>query len=126
VLPFTLLSDKGKDVSKAYGTKGRLWSSRVTFLISPERRIEKIYKKMNVNTHAGEFLTISWEKNSLVLILLLGFLQSQESNQIYGFITDENSGEALIGTNVYLTDPDRGTATNHDGYFVIYVKKDDQ
>jgi peroxiredoxin Q/BCP len=56
VLPFTLLSDKGKDVSKAYGTKGRLWSSRVTFLISPEGRIEKIYKKMNVNTHAGEIL----------------------------------------------------------------------
>jgi peroxiredoxin len=28
----------------------------VTFLISPEGRIEKIYKKMNVNTHAGEIL----------------------------------------------------------------------
>ena len=55
-LPFTLLSDKRKDVSKAYGTKGRLWSSRVTFLISPKGRIEKIYKKMNVNTHAGEIL----------------------------------------------------------------------
>jgi len=74
----------------------------------------------------GKFLTTSWGKNSLVLILLLGFLQSQEFNQIYGFITDENSGEALIGANVYLAGTDRGTATNHDGYFVIYVKKDDQ
>ena len=55
-LPFTLLSDKRKNVSKAYGTKGRIWSSRVTFLISPKGRIEKIYKKMNVNTHAGEIL----------------------------------------------------------------------
>ena len=67
----------------------------------------------------GKFLTTSWGKNSLVLILLLGFLQSQEFNQIYGFITDENSGEALIGANVYLAGTDRGTATNHDGYFVI-------
>ena len=67
----------------------------------------------------GKFLTTSWGKNSLVLILLLGFLQSQEFNQIYGFITDESSGEALIGANVYLAGTDRGTATNHDGYFVI-------
>ncbi|MBT3479643.1 MAG: peroxiredoxin [Candidatus Marinimicrobia bacterium] len=55
-LPFTLLSDKGKKVSKAYGTKGRFWASRVTFVLDNKGRIEKIYKKMNVNTHAGEIL----------------------------------------------------------------------
>ncbi len=56
MLPFTFLSDKERDVSKAYGTKGRLWPSRVTFVISPEGTIEKIYKKINVNSHAGEIL----------------------------------------------------------------------
>ena len=67
----------------------------------------------------GKFLMTSWGKNSLILILLWGFIQSQESNQIYGFITDQSSGEALIGANVYLAETDRGTATNHDGYFVL-------
>ena len=56
VIPFTFLSDKEKNVSKAYGTKGRLWPSRATFVIGPDGLIEKIYKKINVNTHAGEIL----------------------------------------------------------------------
>jgi len=55
-LPFTLLSDRDKKVSIAYGSKGRLWAKRITFVIDGEGEIEKIYKKMNVNTHAGEIL----------------------------------------------------------------------
>ena len=67
----------------------------------------------------GKFLTTSWEKNSLVLILLLGFIQSQESNQIYGFITDENSGEVLIGANVFIQETGQGMATDINGYYVL-------
>ncbi len=66
----------------------------------------------------GKFLTTFWRKNSL-FIILLGFINAQDFNQIYGFITDKASGEALIGANVYLAGTDQGTATNHDGYFVI-------
>ena len=55
-LPFTLLSDRDKLAAKAYGTKSRLWAKRVTFVIDGEGKIEKIYKKMNVNTHAGKIL----------------------------------------------------------------------
>ena len=65
-----------------------------------------------------KFLTISWVKNSLFLILL-GWLNAQDFNQIHGFITDENTGEALIGANVYLAGTDYGTATNYDGYYVV-------
>ena len=65
-----------------------------------------------------KFLTTSWVKNSLFLILL-GWLNAQDFNQIHGFITDENSGEALIGANVYLAGTDYGTATNYDGYYVV-------
>ena len=67
----------------------------------------------------GKFLTTSWEKNSLVLILLLGFIQSQESNQIYGFITDENSGEVLIGANVFIQETGLGMATDINGSYVL-------
>lgn len=55
-LPFTLLSDRNKEAAKAYGAKSRLWAKRYTFVIDKDGRIEKIYKKMNVNTHAGEIL----------------------------------------------------------------------
>ena len=56
VLPFNFLSDKTKEVSKAYGAAGRVWPKRMTFIIDPMGKIEKIYEKVNVNTHAEKIL----------------------------------------------------------------------
>lgn len=55
-LPFILLSDRNKEAATAYGSKSKFWAKRHTFVIDKNGRIEKIYKKMNVNTHAGEIL----------------------------------------------------------------------
>ncbi len=66
-----------------------------------------------------KFLTTFWQKSSLALVLLLGLLQAQESNQIYGFITDENSGEVLIGANVFIQETGQGMATDINGYYVL-------
>jgi len=55
-LPFLFLSDKKKEVAKRYGAAGLLWPKRITYLIGPDGRIEKIYKKINVNTHAEQIL----------------------------------------------------------------------
>ena len=56
VLPFNFLSDKTKEVAKAYGAAGRVWPKRMTFIIDPMGKIEKIYEKVNVNTHAEKIL----------------------------------------------------------------------
>lgn len=41
------------------------------------------------------------------------------SNQIYGFITDSLSGEALIGANVFVEETGKGMATDINGYYVL-------
>jgi|TARA_B100001750_G_C15516972_1_gene608059 peroxiredoxin Q/BCP len=55
-LPFILLSDNTKAVAKLYGADGTMWPKRVTFLIDKNGNIQKIYEKINVNTHAAEIL----------------------------------------------------------------------
>jgi len=56
-LPFNLLSDSKKEVAVKYGADSALWTKRITFVIDQEGKIEKIYRKMNVNTHAEKILS---------------------------------------------------------------------
>ncbi|MBK8625221.1 MAG: TonB-dependent receptor [Saprospiraceae bacterium] len=44
--------------------------------------------------------------------------------RIYGYIRDKQSGEYLIGANVFLHDRSEGTATNEKGFFSFLVKKE--
>lgn len=61
-LPFPLLSDETKEVCKAYGVwgkkkfMGRVYEGikRMSFLISEEGRILKIYEDVNAKKHAEE------------------------------------------------------------------------
>ncbi len=47
-------------------------------------------------------------------------LNAQNSNfQVYGFITDSTSGEALIGANVFIRETGQGMATDNNGYYVL-------
>ena len=55
-LPFYLLSDKDKIVSKLYGANGFFFPKRMTFYIGENGKIYNIYKKINLNTHATEIL----------------------------------------------------------------------
>tara|TARA_Y100000814_G_scaffold141774_1_gene102800 strand:- start:5 stop:256 length:252 start_codon:yes stop_codon:yes gene_type:complete len=56
-LPFNLLSDSKKEVAVKYGANSPLWTKRITFVINENGSIEKIYRKMNVNTHAEKILS---------------------------------------------------------------------
>ena len=56
-LPFNLLSDSKKEVAVKYGANSSLWTKRITFVIDEKGKIEKIYRKMNVNTHAEKILS---------------------------------------------------------------------
>ena len=55
-LPFNFLSDRRKNVTKNYGAKGLLTAKRMTYIINENSRIEKIYRKVNINTHAETIL----------------------------------------------------------------------
>ena len=55
-LPFSLLSDRKKEVAKSFGANGLFTPKRMTFVIDKNGKIEKIYKKVNINTHAETIL----------------------------------------------------------------------
>ena len=55
-LPFDFLSDQKKEVAPKYGDASLAWPKRMTFIIDKNGKIEKIYSKMNVNTHAEKIL----------------------------------------------------------------------
>ncbi|NQV17257.1 MAG: peroxiredoxin [Armatimonadetes bacterium] len=55
-LPFHLLTDGDKSVSKLYGADGMFFPSRKTYLIDKNGILVKIYKQVNVISHAEEIL----------------------------------------------------------------------
>jgi peroxiredoxin Q/BCP len=55
-LEFPLLSDTDNAIIDAYGANGLLFSKRVTFLISPEGMVEKVYPDVDPETHATEII----------------------------------------------------------------------
>ena len=55
-LPFNFLSDKEKQVARIFGANGLFVPKRMTFVIDGNGKIEKIYKKVNINTHAETIL----------------------------------------------------------------------
>ena len=55
-LDFPLLVDEKKDMIELYGADGHILPQRVTFLISPEGMIEKVYKDVDPEIHATEIL----------------------------------------------------------------------
>ena len=62
----------------------------------------------------------SIRRNSLALLALISITYTQVSSyQLYGFITDSTSGEALIGANVFIRETGQGMATDNNGYYVL-------
>lgn len=55
-LPFSFLSDTKKVVAKSFGADGLFTPKRMTFVIDEDGKVEKIYKKVNINTHAETIL----------------------------------------------------------------------
>ena len=56
-LPFNLLSDSDKSVSRLYGTEGTFFPMRKTFLIDEKGTVKKIYSKVSVVDHGREILS---------------------------------------------------------------------
>jgi peroxiredoxin Q/BCP len=68
-LPFLLLADEEKAVARAYGAWGEkiflgrryMGMRRITFLIGPDGRIRKIWRKVKAAQHAAEVLAAAVE-----------------------------------------------------------------
>lgn len=58
--PFTILADEKGDVARQFGVlKGigvMRWANRVTFLISPDGKIAKVYESVDVARHTAEII----------------------------------------------------------------------
>jgi peroxiredoxin Q/BCP len=55
-LHFPLLADPEKKLISAYGANGLLFPNRISFLISPEGKLAKIYEEVDVTHHAEQIL----------------------------------------------------------------------
>ena len=63
--------------------------------------------------------TYNWVSMFVFINLVsIEFLFANTGN-IYGFITDNKSGEALIGANVFIQQTGQGMATDYNGYYII-------
>lgn len=55
-LPFSLLADQKRTMISSYGANGVIFAKRVSFLINPEGKIEKVYDKVKPKEHATQIL----------------------------------------------------------------------
>ncbi len=59
-LPFPLLSDSGGKIAKAYGSLGGFgpirYAKRHTFIVDPDGRIARVWRKVDPATHSSELL----------------------------------------------------------------------
>jgi len=55
-LPFTLLADPNGTITKAYDVDGGGYSKRVTYVISGEGIIDKVFGNVKTDTHATDVL----------------------------------------------------------------------
>ena len=67
-----------------------------------------------------KYLMISLRK-IVVLIMIPGVVifGQDQGNQVFGFVSDSTSGEALIGANVFIRESGQGMATDNNGYYVL-------
>jgi peroxiredoxin Q/BCP len=73
-LPFVLLADEDKNLARAYGAWGEknflgrkyMGMRRMTFLIGPDGRIRKIWRKVKIPQHAAEVLAAALETDGPV------------------------------------------------------------
>ncbi|HJL85442.1 MAG TPA: carboxypeptidase-like regulatory domain-containing protein, partial [Candidatus Marinimicrobia bacterium] len=55
----------------------------------------------------------------VLALFLLSSLSWTQSGRINGFITDEETGEVLMGANVFFLETGEGMATDMNGYYVL-------
>ncbi|HJN68580.1 MAG: TonB-dependent receptor [Candidatus Marinimicrobia bacterium] len=54
-----------------------------------------------------------------LLFLLTAVIATAQTASIYGFVTDKESGEVLIGANVFINETGNGMSADKNGYYVL-------
>ncbi len=85
-------------------------------------KMQKMIIQLNP-TEYRLYSTINFLGNCLFLLFLsLSYLSFSQSNRtINGTVTDAESGEFLIGANIYITTIREGTTTNNYGFYSLTV-----
>ena len=65
------------------------------------------------------YYKIAFLRIPLIFLLMSSIIFSQSNTRISGFITDKESGEVLVGANVFLMETGKGMATDRNGYYVL-------
>ena len=65
------------------------------------------------------------KKILLLFSLIVLIPASAQQVIISGYVTDKNSGEAIIGANILNTENGKGASSNKFGYFSLQIKKDE-
>jgi len=56
---------------------------------------------------------------TILLIMMAGWNLYAQGGNLSGFITDQETGEALIGANVFIVETGNGMSTDKNGYYVL-------
>ena len=59
--------------------------------------------------------------NKYIFLIIVLFNISLSEIVISGFITNKNTGEALIGANIFISDTNNGVATDKNGFYSIVI-----
>ena len=68
-------------------------------------------------------------KKIFIILILLSILTSSYAQQKYtisGYITDKNSGESIIGSNIYSKLTGKGVTSNTYGFYSLTIEEGDQ
>ena len=55
----------------------------------------------------------------LIMLILLVTNTPVFSDDISGFVHDAQSGESIIGVNVFINETGQGAATNLEGFYIV-------
>jgi outer membrane receptor for ferrienterochelin and colicin len=106
-----------KDISNIAGvsiaySENRLPSDKAVSVSVLNERVGEILKSI-LNPFYFSYELVG---NQIVLIPF-GTSYSKVNFTIFGYVRDKNTGEALIGANVFIPDKSAGTSTNENGFF---------
>ena len=62
----------------------------------------------------------------LLILLSTNFLFAQQKHTISGYITEKNSGESVIGSNIYTKNTGKGVSSNTFGFYSLTIEEGTQ
>ncbi len=57
-LPFTLISDEDKSISKTFGAKGLFFPKRKTIVINQDGIVEHVFEKVSIESHPQDIINL--------------------------------------------------------------------